>query len=533
MAFLASKIVDVEPKLLLGVSGLLVAVVAYILSRRTEKLVGIPVMTGYEDHEQAMLEGTLKVRDMVNIYPTIPFVVETQRPLVIVPTNCYEELSRIPQTKASFWGVQKQEMCAEYTGIFQHNVELNQALRLHLHRNLAGTVDQVEDKIDWVFERELGHSDSWKAFRVHEVVVRIVARLVAGVFVGQRFTRDDEWTELSLGLATDLVYARDAIKRWPIWAQPIVGPFLPDIRTVNRQISRMAEMLKPVIKDSVLEGSGSMRRTVYDEEKINLEGEGTEPEGTFMSWVLSRLDTTDPEVLARVQLSLSFASINTTTNALCFIWLDLAARPEYTQPLRDEIEEVIRQDNVQEDEKGVLRWKQASLNKLWKLDSFMKESSRLSKNGITNLRMVMDPITLSTGHRLPKGTRIAFDTRSVHTSTTTQAFSPEYNPPDNKPPNEFDGFRFYRLRKMAGKENKHRFVTSSPESLTWGYGDHACPGRFFADYELKVLLVEFLRKWDFRVRDPVKTNSESLRKMRELVVVVPRDAEIELRRRKV
>ena len=77
---------------------------------------------------------------------------------------------------------------------------------------------------------------------------------------------------------------------------------------------------------------------------------------------------------------MSFASINTTTNALTFIILDLAARPEYTQPLRDEIEEVIKQDNVKEDKNGVMRFKQSSLAKLWKLDSFMKESSRLSKN---------------------------------------------------------------------------------------------------------------------------------------------------------
>lgn len=76
----------------------------------------------------------------------------------------------------------------------------------------------------------------------------------------------------------------------------------------------------------------------------------------------------------------SFASINTTTNALLFIVLDLAARPEYTQPLRDEMEEIIEQDNVEEDENGVLRFKQSSLAKFWKLDSFMKESSRLSKN---------------------------------------------------------------------------------------------------------------------------------------------------------
>src|SRR4051812_19891636 len=159
-------------------------------------------------------------------------------------------------------------MLGDYTGIFQHNAALNQALRFDLNRNLAATLSQVEEKISWVFEKELGHSEDWKTFRLHQLVILIVARLVAGVFVGPRFTRDDEWTDLSLGLAVDLVLARDAIKRWPTFIQPMVGPFLPEIRTVNRQISRMAEMLKPVIKSSVLE-TYATTQPLYDEEKMD------------------------------------------------------------------------------------------------------------------------------------------------------------------------------------------------------------------------------------------------------------------------
>lgn len=224
---------------------------------------------------------------------------------MIVPTCCYEELKNISQTKATFWEVQKKAMVAEFTGIFQHNVELSQALRFDLNRNLAGTLSQVQEKISWVFEKELGHSEDWKTFRLHQFVVLIVARLVAGVFVGPRFTRDDEWTNLSLGLAVDLVLARDAIKRWPTLIQPVVGPFLPEIRTVNRQISRMAEMLKPVISSSVLESS-STTRPLYGEEKMDFQVEDGECEGSFMSWILKRLDTADPEVLARAQVSCKY-----------------------------------------------------------------------------------------------------------------------------------------------------------------------------------------------------------------------------------
>ena len=220
---------------------------------------------------------------------------------MIIPTCCYEELKNISQDKATFWEVQKKEMGAEFTGIFQHNAAVTLALRADLNQNLAGTLSQVEEKISWVFEKELGHSEDWQTFRLHEFVVLMVARLVAGVFVASRFTRDDEWTNLSLGLAVNLVLARDSIKRWPTLLQPLAGPFLPEIRTVNRQISRMAEMLKPVI-NSLLETSATTR-PLHNGKRKALEAEDGEDAGTFMSWIIKRLDTADPQVLARAQVS--------------------------------------------------------------------------------------------------------------------------------------------------------------------------------------------------------------------------------------
>jgi cytochrome P450 len=68
----------------------------------------------------------------------------------------------------------------------------------------------------------------------------------------------------------------------------------------------------------------------------------------------------------------------------------------------------------------------------------------------------------------------------------------------SRPATEFDGFRFYNLRKIPGNENKHQFVVTSSDSLNFGHGNHACPGRFFASNEIKVVLIELLRNWDFR-----------------------------------
>ncbi|KAI9646522.1 hypothetical protein NHQ30_004515 [Ciborinia camelliae] len=211
----------------------------------------------------------------------------------------------------------------------------------------------------------------------------------------------------------------------------------------------------------------------------------------------------------------SFASISTTTNALTFIILDLAARPEYIQPLRDEIEEVIAQEDVEEDENGILRFKQSSLIKLWKSDSFMK--------GVQGCLKTRNLEGSSLCFRCEIGTDV---------SPVTNSFS-GINPPENKPSYEFDGFRFYRLRKLAGKEKKHLFVGVSSDSLTWGYGRDSCPSSFFADTEMKVILIELLRKWGLRVADPVKTNTETVRKVRELSIVAFKTAEMELRRRKM
>lgn len=35
--------------------------------------------------------------------------------------------------------------------------------------------------------------------------------------------------------------------------------------------------------------------------------------------------------------------------------------------------------------------------------------------------------------------------------------------------------------------------------MAWGYGRHACPGRFFATQEVKVLLAQLLLEYDFKM----------------------------------
>lgn len=73
---------------------------------------------------------------------------------------------------------------------------------------------------------------------------------------------------------------------------------------------------------------------------------------------------------------MALAAIHTTSNLLTNVIYDLAAYPEYIQPLRDEICAVAAED-------GVL--KKTSLLKLKLMDSVMKESQRTNPLSLSKL----------------------------------------------------------------------------------------------------------------------------------------------------
>jgi cytochrome P450 len=77
-------------------------------------------------------------------------------------------------------------------------------------------------------------------------------------------------------------------------------------------------------------------------------------------------------------------------------------------------------------------------------------------------------------------------------------------------PDRFDAFRFYDLQQQKNvlKDGSvsvgasvNQFVNSNKNSLVFGYGRHACPGRFLAADELKMILVYFLQAYEIRLEE--------------------------------
>ncbi|EEB88365.1 hypothetical protein MPER_13836, partial [Moniliophthora perniciosa FA553] len=57
-------------------------------------------------------------------------------------------------------------------------------------------------------------------------------------------------------------------------------------------------------------------------------------------------------------------------------------------------------------------------------------------------------------------------------------------------PNQFTPFRFAKLH--SHDESKHQLVSLSSDYTLFGVGRHACPGRFFAASELKIIIAHAL-----------------------------------------
>ncbi|KAG9258398.1 cytochrome P450 [Emericellopsis atlantica] len=420
-------------------------------------------------------------------------------PIVVLPIKIQDEVRNLPESVVSFTKEHQRNFFAHYTGIGDHRPEMIQAVRVDLTRHIVSTLPDLQDEVRYSFDKESGPCKDWTPFPLYMKVLRIVALLSGRVFVGRPLSREEEWMQSTINYTIDCVKARNAVRDYPQWKRPWVTSSLPEIKKLTHHRTRGGEMLAPIMQAQLAKESVK--------EKLRNEETGDE-EGNFIEWLLKYTPEhlrNDPENLALNQMVLSFAAVHTSSMATTHAILDLVTKPEYFKPLRAEIEEIRKTDGEIIDEEGYIRLKKDSINKLRKLDSFMKESQRFNPPIYTSgTRICTADLQLSTGHKLPKGTRICFPSYDVHTNPKTTTYSPEYNPPDYVDPEKFDGMRFYKLRNMPGKEARHQFATAGPESLVFGYGNHTCPGRFFAANEIKIILIELLMNWDIRLKGDIE-----------------------------
>ncbi|KAI5840172.1 cytochrome P450 [Morchella snyderi] len=413
-------------------------------------------------HARSMLdEGYYK-------FPDTPFRIPTPTATrIIVPPNLMKEMRNYPCSKLSFnaaiYDVMQLKRVELYS-LEEDNTPHQILTRAQVTPNIGKFIPLILDESKHAFQVEIGSAKEWKAVPIHSAMTRIVARVTSRIFSGEEICRNKDWINISIEFSNDVFSNAFSMFFFPRLIRPLAALLLPFQRRVRRQRMESRRILGPTYKQRLADREAGKPKVddVFD-------------------WMIAgaRPGWRNVNDLVDFHLALSLSVIYIPTNTLIGMIYDLAARPEYIEPLREEIIQVITEDGGQ--------LKKSTLAKMMKLDSFMKESHRFNAVFTSFTRKAIETFDLSDGTHIPAGSMLVASAVSAH-------FDPAYY----ESPEEFDGFRFYKMRQQTGKINKHLFVSTSPTELNFGYGAHACPGRFFVANKMQLLLIRLLMKYDFK-----------------------------------
>ncbi|KAI1429824.1 cytochrome P450 [Xylaria sp. FL1777] len=423
----------------------------------------------YVHHADALLrEGYEKFKDGIFQLAT------PDGPRVFLPRKFAHELKLFNRHEASGMKALADRHIGQYTTIDHESDIMLSAIKIDLNRNLGNFVEDVEHEIAHCFTTQFPSCDEWTPIDLHEKLLRVVAQASARIFVGYPMCRNEEWLECSSKFALDVMIGAEKLKQWHPWLRPLAQYFVPEMTRIRGDHQRAFELLLPELENR-------SRESTKKESK---------PRDDMIEWMQRRAKgfgdkSFNSKELANLQMLTATAAIYTTRLAIIHALYDLAARPEYVEPLRKEILEVTRNND------GVLR--KQHLTQMRKLDSFMKESQRHNPPSIATFqRKAMIPIKLSNGFHIPAGTIVQCNTNMLDEA-----------PAEWGDPHAFDGFRFYKLRSKSEDTNKFQFASTSYDSMQFGFGNDACPGRFFASNQIKIVLAYILSHYDFKFEDRV------------------------------
>lgn len=254
---------------------------------------------------------------------------------------------------------------------------------------------------------------------------------------------------------------------FPAIFKTIVGKLVSTTRTQSKRVEKF-------IGPTILERIANDEKYGGDWDKPN----------DLITWLLDMApaENRNVEDITVKLMLINFAAIHTTSMTLANAMFDLAARPEYIKPLREEMEAMIAEYG----------WTKDAMGRMRKTDSFFKESSRMAGVGAVSIgRKAMSDFTFSNGLAIPAGYTVAIAGAGIH-------FDPDiYEDPDT-----FNGFRFSDMREKGTNEYdplRHQMVSLDTSFLLFGYGRHACPGRFFAVNEVKAMMAHIILNYDIKL----------------------------------
>ncbi|KAI0898727.1 putative cytochrome P450 [Annulohypoxylon nitens] len=425
--------------------------------------------------------GPKIIHDAYEKYPDIIYrLPSTDRPSVVLPAQFLEEISKLPRSIASNSHAIADFFVGDWTTLdteaFSHTTL--ETIRTQYISKIGQQIGPASDEADYVFGRYFSSYEDWTPIAPQPKIVRIVTQTIGRTIAGTEICRKPEWVDSVIGYSQNVFIAAVYLRLVPPFMRPLVAFFTPYIYRIHSYRRKMRKIITPIIEQRLF-----WRHQQPEFWAARLKSE----EMSTVDWLVeySPLEESIPRIMAHRLTGVSFGASHTTSNHITNCLYELAADfDRWAPPLREEIDTILGS--------SLTDITNAHLSRMWKLDSFMKETQRFHPPAKLSVnRTFLEPYELSSGERIPKG---------VHTSLAgvPMSMSEEYFPDATT----FDGFRFERLRRdNSEKYSGLQFTSSYAGSLHFGHGRQMCPGRFMGSLISKLLVIKFLQCYDMKLRE--------------------------------
>ncbi|PYH94739.1 cytochrome P450 [Aspergillus ellipticus CBS 707.79] len=355
--------------------------------------------------------------------------------------------------------------------------------------------EEIRSNIDSIFGDD---ETNWKTLNAYDSLQDIVLVSMSRVFFGSSLCHDQTFLTLYSRYILVMGIGTIVIGELPSALKGLIVPIINlPLRYYRR---RTLNALLPMTKERLSEYMEDQQKDFKEHYDFISQS------ARVATKVNNAPDTSNPESLAEWIMLLGFAAMSSTVIQSSNMLLDILHSPPEFQTyecLREEASTVL----AREDD-----WNHApTFKKLQLADSVIRESLRhhpILIKGLSKAVVAKSGLDLPDGTHVPHGSWLGVPVVGIHMD---DRFYPN--------PQAYDPFRFVKLKEQRDLENSEKsdenptakkktrvndLDAGQPTTtyLGFGYGRHACPGRWFAVQMLKIMMAYLTINYEIEAVGP-------------------------------
>ncbi|KAJ8660769.1 hypothetical protein O0I10_003412 [Lichtheimia ornata] len=322
--------------------------------------------------------------------------------------------------------------------------------------------------------------DNLRPFIEHLVAISSITN-----FVGPGFTKDEDLVETYKHLARDiaielgdgnmLLETFPSISRLRMWYLGKYG------NAVRKHRTNLIRLIAPIV-----------------DERLAAAENGKEDQGDFIQCIIeeAKITSADPErymLVAKWLLAVVVVGNQSTRDNVTVILYRILQHSEVIDELLEEQKQVLEKHHgagIDDTEDLVTSFTGEVIKDLVKLDSVCRETMRLRSFFLDypHTYIGKSPFTFTNGYTIQPGQEVLLNLWGNHQDASVQRDGlGDYH--------QFKPFRFVGIDRPSTKIGE--------DFLIFGLGTHACPGRWFAMHQAKIILSMLLRRYQITPQETI------------------------------